>query len=102
MEEVGTVDSPLTKCAGCDSVIDNDGDGGRWSEISGAEFCWGCFESDMEHASTITYFRNGEKPAAVKISSNRVPSPLENPATAIRATACKLLRSVAGDDLQTV
>ncbi|CAB4150313.1 hypothetical protein UFOVP570_22 [uncultured Caudovirales phage] len=70
MEEVGTVDSPLTKCAGCDSVIDNDGDGGRWSEISGAEFCWGCFESDMEHASTITYFRNGEKPAAVKISSN--------------------------------
>lgn len=70
MEEVGTVDSPLTKCAGCDSVIDNDGDGGRWSESSGAEFCWSCFESDMEHASTITYLVNGDKPRSVKVSSN--------------------------------
>lgn len=70
MEEVGTVDSPITKCVGCESDIDNDGDGGRWSDIANGEFCWGCFESDIEHASTITYFRNGEKPASVKVSAN--------------------------------
>jgi len=70
MEELGSVDSPITKCVGCESDIDNEGDGGRWSDKSNGEFCWGCFESDIEHASTITYLRNGEKPVSVKVSEN--------------------------------
>ena len=69
-EDMETVDSPITKCVGCESDIDNEGDGGRWSEIKGGEFCWGCFESDMEHASTITYLVNGEKPKTVKVGAN--------------------------------
>ena len=63
-------DSPIAKCAGCDSLIETEGDGGRWSDLKSAEFCWGCFESDIEHASTITYLVNGEKVRSVKVASN--------------------------------
>lgn len=57
----------VTKCKGCEEKIDRDGDGGRYSEIDQAEYCWGCFESDMEHASTITYLTNGEDAVTVKV-----------------------------------
>lgn len=69
-EEMDTATSPITRCDGCESEINNDGDGGRWSEQREAEFCWGCFESDMEHASTITYLVNGKAPRTVKVGAN--------------------------------
>jgi hypothetical protein len=69
-EEMETVTSPITKCVGCESDIDNEGDGGRWSEIKGGEFCWNCFQSDIEHASTITYLVNGEKQRRVVVAAN--------------------------------
>ena len=61
-----------TKCIGCDSLIDQDGDGGRWSELKGAEYCWGCFESDIESASTVSYYPVGDAEHRVLVGSNWV------------------------------
>ena len=66
------VSDHITKCKGCDETIDQDGDGGRYSEKAGAEFCWGCFENDIEHASTITYLVNGDEPRKVLVATNWV------------------------------
>lgn len=66
------VSDHVTKCKGCEETIDHDGDGGRYSEKAGAEYCWSCFESDVEHSSTITYLVNGDSPRTVKVATHWV------------------------------
>jgi hypothetical protein len=59
------------KCVGCESTFDTDsGDGGRWSELRGAEYCWGCFESDIESASVVTVYKPGKEEDRYLIGSN--------------------------------
>lgn len=54
-------------CPGCESEIDRESGEYRASESDGKDYCYGCFESDMEHASTVTYLRNGEDVKTVKV-----------------------------------
>jgi hypothetical protein len=59
----------IRNCDNCQQQIDDNGDGGRWSDLTGKEYCWACFESDMEHASTLTYLENGEDAETTKVGS---------------------------------
>jgi hypothetical protein len=47
--------NPIIKCTDCEKVIDED-DGSAWSPITGEPYCYGCEQSDLEHASTLLRF----------------------------------------------
>ena len=59
-------------CGGCEEQIHEDGDGSRWSESTGMEFCWGCFESDINSASTVSHFPVGSSEHKVLVATNWV------------------------------
>lgn len=41
------------KCPECETEINPDVDDCRWSPIAEEYFCWGCYESDVQYASTV-------------------------------------------------
>lgn len=56
------IDAPETyECHECKTVINPDVDDCRWSSIEEEWYCWSCFESDTQYASTVLICR-GEEP----------------------------------------
>ena len=46
------------KCCECEEVVDPEGDFG-WSTVKEDYLCWGCYESDQNHASTVQIVDDG-------------------------------------------
>ena len=48
----------VNKCCECEELVDTEGDFG-WSAVKEDYLCWGCYESDQTHASTVQLVHGG-------------------------------------------
>ena len=48
----------VNKCCECEEIVDTEGDFG-WSTVKEDYLCWGCYESDQNHASTVQLVTDG-------------------------------------------
>ena len=48
----------VNKCCECEEIVDTEGDFG-WSTVKEDYLCWGCYESDQNHASTLQVIDDG-------------------------------------------
>ena len=46
------------KCCECEEIVDAEGDFG-WSTVKEDYLCWGCYESDQNHSSTVQIIDDG-------------------------------------------
>ena len=46
------------KCCECEEIVDTEGDFG-WSTVKEDYLCWGCYESDQNHSSTVQLVDDG-------------------------------------------
>lgn len=54
------IDSPETyECPDCQTTINPDVDDCQWSNVKDEWYCWSCYESDTQHASTVTIVDEG-------------------------------------------
>ena len=60
MDEIQQEVKELLKdeCCECSEIVDTDGDHG-WSNVHDGYLCWGCYESDQNHSSTVQIVDDG-------------------------------------------
>lgn len=54
------IDAPEThECPECEAIIDPEDGDCQWSNIYDTYYCWSCYESDVQYASTVTVVEEG-------------------------------------------
>jgi len=54
------IDAPEThECPECEAIIDPEDGDCQWSNIYDTYYCWSCYESDVQYASTVTVVDDG-------------------------------------------